>query len=167
MANTLRFTPPATDARYKRLLGAMNKHGRRRDALIEILHVAEDAFGYIPLDVMRYIAQEMKIPPSRIYGVVTFYHFFTLKPKGEHNCLVCTGTACHVKGAQGVLHQIQKAFGVLPGETTPDGKFGLQTARCLGCCGLAPVMVVDDQILANVNADDAPGLVRKKLEKQS
>jgi bidirectional [NiFe] hydrogenase diaphorase subunit len=151
------------DSRLKRVIGAITKHHRRHDALIEVLHVVEDVYGYVPLEVMKTIAKEMRITPSKIYGVVTFYHFFSLKPKGEHNCLVCTGTACHVKGAAQLLHEIQSNLSVRPGQTTADGKLGLQTARCLGCCGLAPVIIVDNQIFPRVDPAQVVQLIQSKV----
>jgi bidirectional [NiFe] hydrogenase diaphorase subunit len=143
--------PVKTDSRYKRISAAMVKHRHRPDALIEVLHKVQDAFGYIPVEAMRLIAREMRVPPSRIYGVATFYHFFALKPKGKHNCVICTGTACHVRGAQAIVQEIEKHLHLRPGQTTPDGRLGVQIARCIGCCGLAPAVVLDDQVLAKVN----------------
>jgi bidirectional [NiFe] hydrogenase diaphorase subunit len=154
---------PRTDTRYKRILAAITKHQRRPDALIEVLHKVQDAFGYIPLDAMRFIAREMRVPPSRIYGVATFYHFFALKPKGKHNCVICTGTACHVRGAQAIVNEIQKHLGLKPGQTTGDGKLGVQIARCIGCCGLAPAVVLDDRVLAKVNPATIVDLLRAHL----
>ncbi len=142
------------DARYKAVVLVMAKHRKRHDALIEVLHVVQDVFGYLPMQAMEFISHEMKIPPSRIYGVATFYHFFSLKPKGEHTCVVCTGTACHVKGSGALLQQLEGALGLRAGEVTPDKKLGLQTVRCLGCCGLAPVAVVDGQILAKAGGKE-------------
>lgn len=140
-----------TDTRYKRIAAVITKHQARPDALIEVLHKVQDAFGYIPMDAMKFIAKEMRVPASRVYGVATFYHFFSLKPKGKHNCVICTGTACHVRGAQGIVQEIEKELGLKPGQTTADGKLGVQIARCIGCCGLAPAVVLDDQVLAKVN----------------
>jgi bidirectional [NiFe] hydrogenase diaphorase subunit len=151
------------DTRYKRIAAAMTKHQRRPDALIEVLHKVQDAFGYVPLDAMRFIAREMRIPPARIYGVVTFYHFFSLKPKGRHNCVICTGTACHVKGAQAIVQEIQRKLHLKPGQTTPDGKLGVQIARCIGCCGLAPAVVLDDQVLAKVDPAEIVGVLQARL----
>jgi bidirectional [NiFe] hydrogenase diaphorase subunit len=151
------------DLRIKKVYGIMHKHRFRPDALIEVLHTVEDAFGYLPLEVMAFVAHELRVPPSRVYGVATFYHFFSLKPKGEHNCLVCTGTACHVRGAQGLLAQIERHLGLRPGETSPDGKLGLQTARCLGCCGLAPAAVLDGEVLARAAPDDIVDRIRQKM----
>ncbi len=149
--------------RIKRLLAAIRSGGQRPDALIQILHMAQGMFGYLPLDVIRFVAKELHVPPSRAYGVATFYHFFSLRPKGEHNCLVCTGTACYVKGAQGVIDRIEKDFALKTGQTTPDGRLGLGTARCIGACGMAPAVVFDDEVLARVKPDEVTGLLRNKL----
>jgi bidirectional [NiFe] hydrogenase diaphorase subunit len=151
------------DPRYKAVFTVMAKHKRRPDALIEILHKVESVFSYVPLDVMRWLSVEMSIPPSRIYGVVTFYHFFSLKPKGEHSCVICTGTACHVKGAAGLLNQIEHHLKLRPGETSADGKLTVSTARCVGCCGLAPVAVIDGHLEANATPDDIVGKIRKAI----
>ena len=157
--------PSKDDSRLKRIASEMNRHQKRPDSLIEVLHVVQDLFGYIPLNIMTYVSREMNVPPSRVYGVATFYHFFSLKPKGEHNCIVCMGTACFVKGARGVLEKIESGFRIHPGETTPDGKLGLQTARCFGCCGMAPVVVVDTDIFAKVVPDEIVGTIQKKIGK--
>ena len=158
---------PASDARIKRVMAEINKHEKRPDALIEVLHIVEDIFGYVPLGVMVLVSHEMRIPPSRIYGVVSFYHFFSLKPKGEHNCLVCLGTACYVKGAERILERIEKDFKVKAGQTTPDGKFGLQIARCLGACGLAPAVVLDNEVHAKMTPEGILKEIHETLEKQN
>ena len=98
-----------------------------------------------------------------MFGVVTFYHFFSLKPKGKHTCLVCTGTACYVKGAQDILTTIEKTYGLKPGEVTPDDRLGLQTARCIGACGLAPAIVVDEQVVAKVDAAKVGSLIEARI----
>ena len=149
------------DVRYKRIGSVIARHQRRPDALIEVLHKVQDAFGYIPHEAMRYVAREMGVPPSRVYGVATFYHFFTLKPKGKHNCVICTGTACHVRGAQAIVNQIQKHLHLKPGQTTADGNLGIQIARCIGCCGLAPAVVLDDQVLARADPAQVVGLLER------
>jgi bidirectional [NiFe] hydrogenase diaphorase subunit len=112
--------------------------------------------------MMAYLSKEMKVPPSRIYGVVTFYHFFSLKPKGEHTCVVCTGTACHVKGSLKVLNQIEEEFTVKAGGMTADGKLGVQTARCLGCCSLGPVAVFDNDIVPKAEPEKLVALIHEK-----
>ncbi|OIO38306.1 MAG: hypothetical protein COT00_05115 [Candidatus Omnitrophica bacterium CG07_land_8_20_14_0_80_50_8] len=154
--------PATEDARLKRIQTALKRYDARPDALIEILHIVEESYGYVPLWMMALLAKEMKVPPSRIYGVVTFYHFFSLKPKGEHTCVVCTGTACHVRGSQRVLNDIEDEFSVRAGETTPDGKLGLQTARCLGCCSLGPVTVIDNEIIPKSEPEKIVALIHEK-----
>ena len=154
---------PKADSRIKQVLKAIDGHKRKPDALIQILHLVQDLYGYLPLGALKLVADELRISPSRVYGVVTFYHYFSLKPKGEHTCLVCTGTACYVKGAQKIIDEISKQFGIKPGETTPDNKLGFQTARCIGSCGLAPAVVVDNDILAKVNPDEAGALIKARL----
>ena len=152
-----------TDPRIKKVIAAMNTFGRRPDSLIQILHAAQGLYGYLPLPIIRFIAQELKVPPSRVYGVVTFYHFFSLKPKGEHNCLICTGTACYVKGAQKLIDEVESVFGLKVGETTKDGKLSLQTARCIGACGLAPASTLDEEILAKQTPGDLVKALKAKL----
>ncbi|MBF0570661.1 MAG: NAD(P)H-dependent oxidoreductase subunit E [Candidatus Omnitrophica bacterium] len=152
-----------TDPRVKMLMVKIKKENYRPDALIEILHTAQNSFGYLPMNVLRFISKEMKVPPSRIYSTVTFYHFFSLKSKGEHTCLVCTGTACYVKGAQNILDEIEKEFSLKPGQVTADNKFGVQTARCIGACGLAPAVVMDDEVLAKAKAEDIKKIINSRI----
>jgi len=154
---------PATDPRLAKVNLAIKQYQRRQDALIQILHTAQDLYGYLPLNVIQHIARELKIPPSRVYGVVTFYHFFSLKPKGEHMVVVCTGTACHVKGAGKLLDEIAKGFNIKVGQTTPDGKIGLEQARCIGACGLAPAVIIDNEVLAKVDATKVVDMIKTKV----
>jgi bidirectional [NiFe] hydrogenase diaphorase subunit len=140
---------PSGDRRFKLLEVAMKRLQHRQDALIEVLHTAQGLFGYLELDLLHFVASHLKLPLSRVYGVATFYHFFTLKPKGEHSCVVCTGTACYVKGADALLAAVGKAADVEPGETTADGRLSLLTARCLGACGIAPAVVVDGTVMGH------------------
>ena len=153
---------PKTDPRVKLIVAKMKKENYRHDALIEILHTAQNAYGYLPLNVLAFITRELKVPPARVYSTVTFYHFFSLKSKGEHTCLVCTGTACYVKGAQTILNEIKSKFHLKPGEVTPDNKLGVQTARCIGACGLAPAVVVDDEVKAKVKAEEIKNIITAK-----
>jgi bidirectional [NiFe] hydrogenase diaphorase subunit len=146
-AATHHMTHPSGDRRFKLLEVTMKRHQHRQDALIEVLHDAQELFGYLELDLLHFIAHHLKLPLSRVYGVATFYHFFTLKPKGKHTCVVCTGTACYVKGADAVLARIAEEAHVKPGETTTDGELSLLTARCLGACGIAPAVVMDSTVL--------------------
>ena len=151
------------DPRVKQITKAIALSQRRPDALIQILHKVQDLYGHLPLNMIVHVSRELRVPPSRVYGVATFYHYFSLKPKGEHNVMVCTGTACYVKGAQKILDQIEASFGVKPGETTGDNKLGLQCARCIGACGLAPAVVIDNDIHAKVNPSDIEGLVKNRM----
>ncbi len=139
-------THPSGDKRFKILDTHMKRHQFKADALIEILHKAQELFGYLEDDVLRYTAWQLKLPASRVYGVATFYHFFTLKPQGEHNCVVCLGTACYVKGANKILAAVEARTRIKAGETTPDNKLSLLTARCIGACGIAPAVVYDGTV---------------------
>ncbi len=150
------------DPRVKLIAAKMKKENYKPDALIEILHTAQNAYGYLPKDVLTLITQSLHLPPSRVYSTVTFYHFFSLKSKGEHTCLVCTGTACYVKGAQAILNKIEQELGLKPGQVSPDNKLGVQVARCIGACGLAPAVVLDDEVEARVNPDDIVKKIRTK-----
>jgi len=144
---TARYLPPgAGDKRFKILEAHIKKFQQRQDALIEVLHKAQELFGYLDDGVLRYVAAKLKLPSSRVYGVATFYHFFTLKPQGEHTCVVCLGTACYVKGANRVLAAVEQHAHIKAGETTPDNKLSLLTARCIGACGIAPAVVYDGTV---------------------
>lgn len=129
----------------------MRLHGGRPDALIETLHVVQESFGYLDLDALKYVAESLHLPLSRVYGVATFYHFFSLKPPGEHTCVVCTGTACYIAGSSNILKQVRDELGISEGQTTPDNKVSLLTARCMGSCGLAPAVVFDGEVKGKVN----------------
>ncbi|MCO6451784.1 MAG: bidirectional hydrogenase complex protein HoxE [Caldilineales bacterium] len=136
-----------TDARLNLVDRALKRFQFQQDALIEVLHTAQEAFGFLDEDLLIYVARQLKLPLSWVFGVATFYHFFSLKPQGEHNCIVCMGTACYVKRAAEIVALLQSEYGIEPGQTTDDGAFSLATARCLGSCGLAPVLVVDGEVL--------------------
>jgi bidirectional [NiFe] hydrogenase diaphorase subunit len=134
------------DKRFKILEVHMKKHQFKHDALIEVLHKAQELFGYLEDDLLFFISAKLKLPPSRVYGVATFYHFFQLKPQGEHTCVVCLGTACYVKGAEKIINAIQDKYKIKSGETTPDNKLSLLTARCIGACGIAPAVTYDSHV---------------------
>jgi bidirectional [NiFe] hydrogenase diaphorase subunit len=129
--------------RVKILDVTMRRFQNQPDALIEVLHKAQELFGFLDLDVLRLVARGLKLPPSRVYGVATFYHLFTLKPQGEHTCVVCLGTACFVKGAERLLAVVEDVAHVKAGGTTPDRTLSVLTARCIGACGIAPAVVYD------------------------
>lgn len=153
----LEFT--TEDRRYKAVLRTMKRFDYRKDALLEVLNAAQETYGYLPKELLKHISSQLRVPITQVYGVVTFYHMFSFEPLGEHNCVVCTGTACHVKGSDRIVRAMADAFGVNAGETTPDGKFSLSTARCLGSCGLAPVIVVDGTVIGK----EAPELAVLKV----
>jgi bidirectional [NiFe] hydrogenase diaphorase subunit len=138
--------PPSGDPRFEQLEVTMKRHQYRQDALIEVLHDAQELFGFLEPTLLHFVAQQLKLPPSRVYGVATFYHLFTLEPRGRHTCIVCTGTACYVKGANQLLAAVSQTAGVEPGQTTPDGELTLRTVRCLEPCGIAPVAVLDGTV---------------------
>jgi bidirectional [NiFe] hydrogenase diaphorase subunit len=151
------------DKRFKILEVHIKKHLFRQDALIEILHKAQELFGYLEDDLLLFIAFKLKLPPSRVYGVATFYHFFTLKPKGEHTCVVCMGTACYVKGADKVIAALEEQLKIKAGETTAHNEVSLLTARCIGACGLAPAVVYDGTVTPRQTPDDAVQKVKGLL----
>ena len=143
--------PPSQDKRWRLVDTTMRKLGNQSRGLIEALHTVQETFGYLDEAALRYVAISLRVPLSRAYGVATFYQFFTLKPVGEHTCVVCTGTACYIKGAGQLLTSMEKELGIRPGQTTPDGKVSLVTARCLGSCGLAPAVVYDHEVAGKVS----------------
>ena len=149
---------PSEDKRWRMVNGTMRKHGFSRDALIETLHTVQESFGYLDKPALKFVADSLRVPLSQAYGVATFYHLFTMKPPGVHTCLICMGTACYIKGGGALLNEAESALGVKAGETTPDGNASLITARCIGCCSLAPAVVLDGQITGNM---EAAGLHRK------
>jgi len=160
-----RFLPPAAgDKRYKILEAHIKKFQHRQDALIEVLHKAQELFGYLEDDVLRYVSAQLKLPSSRVYGVATFYHFFTLKPQGQHTCVVCLGTACYVKGANRVLAAVEKLTHIKTGETTPDNKLSLLTARCIGACGIAPAVVYDGTVTPRQTPETALSQINQWVE---
>jgi len=152
---------PSGDNRFKLLDRAITKHQGRGDSLIEILHVAQGVFGYLENDILIYIARALKLPLSRVYGVATFYHFFRLKPTGRHTFVLCTGTACYVKGANEIQKSVEHTCGARFGETTPDGLVSLISARCVGSCGLAPVAVLDDAVVGKLTPETAAARVEQ------
>ncbi len=141
-----RVSPPSDDKRWKLVDVTMRRNGYSAHALIETLHVVQNSFGYLDGRAMRYVARSLRIPLSRVYGVATFYHLFSLEPTGEHTCVVCTGTACYIKGAPDLIDAVEDQYDVSIGGTTADGRLSLLSARCLGACGLAPAVVVDGEI---------------------
>ena len=145
--------PGTKDNRLKMLDATIKRHSHQPDALLEVLHTAQELFGYLDRTTLLYVGRALRVPPSRVFGVATFYNFFSLKPKGAHTCVVCMGTACYVKGADAILSAVQRAHGVAVNGTTPDGQLSLVTARCIGACGLAPALVLDNEIAGRMSAE--------------
>ena len=156
-------TPPSDDNRWKLLQGKMRKHGIGRSSLIETLHDVQDIFGYLDEEALKYVAAMLHVPLSRVYGVATFYHFFNLRPQGEHTCVICTGTACHIKGAEQLIDQIGEIAEVDQGETSDDGQVSLVTARCIGACGIAPAGVFDGEVVGNLDEEKIESNIRRWL----
>ncbi len=143
------FTPPplpSDDKRWKIVNGTMRKNGFSRHALIETLHTVQSSFGYVDNDALRFVARSLRVPLSQAYGVVTFYHYFSLKPAGKHTMTICLGTACYIKGAAKLIEAAEKRLGIVPGQTTPDGQVSLTVARCVGACSRAPVVLADGEL---------------------
>ena len=147
--------------RIDEIKNVCRKYGNDPGELINILHGVQDTLGYLPKEVQELIALELGISAARVYGVVSFYSFFTMKPKGKYPISVCMGTACYVKGAGDVLERIQKRLGIEPGGTTPDGRFSLEATRCIGACGLAPVMTINDEVYGRLVPEDIDGILEK------
>jgi bidirectional [NiFe] hydrogenase diaphorase subunit len=147
MANT-------TDNRYKMVEKTLKSYGYEKNSLIEALHSAQDTFGYLSDDVLRFIAKRLSLPLSKVYSVATFYHYFRLKPKGKHSCVVCMGTVCYIKGAKDILNALQKRYEIEVSHTTKDNLLTLMSARCVGSCSIAPVVIVDNKSIGNTTKED-------------
>jgi bidirectional [NiFe] hydrogenase diaphorase subunit len=154
-----RPVPPTADKRWKLVEATMRRMGNNPRGLIESLHTVQEVFGYLDVGALRFVARSLRVPLSRAYGVATFYHFFSLKPPGEHTCVLCIGTACYIKGAPQLLEAVKQELGVAPGQTTPDGQVSVLGARCLGSCGLAPAVVYDHEVAGKVT----PQALRQRL----
>jgi NADH-quinone oxidoreductase subunit E len=145
--------------------GIVNKYDAQTAALIMVLQDVQKTYRYLPEDALREVAQLMHIPMARIYGVATFYRAFSLKPKGRHHICVCTGTACHVRGARLIVEKMQRDLQIKPGETTPDREFSLETVNCLGACALGPLVTADEEYfgnLTNAGVDRMMKRIKKK-----
>jgi len=158
---------PSGDPRFKLVDRTLKRFQYQQDALIEVLHTAQEVFGFLEDDLLIYVARQLKLPFSWVYGVATFYHFFSLKPQGDHTCTICIGTACYVKRAAEIVALLQAEFGIEPGQTTADSKLSLATARCLGSCGLAPVLVVDNEVLGRATPESTVEYVKALVAGQA
>lgn len=142
-----------SDARYEQLAELIERYRAKKGALVPLLHEAQEIFGYLPEEVQRRVADGLGLPLSEVYGVATFYSLFSLKPRGKHKVGICLGTACYVRGAGAVLAELEKELAIKVNDTTADGKFTLEITRCIGACGLAPVMTVDEDVFGRLTPD--------------
>jgi bidirectional [NiFe] hydrogenase diaphorase subunit len=145
-ASVAKSSPPSDDRRWKVVDARMRRLGYRPDALIETLHTVQESFGFLEPEALGYVSDALHVPPSRVFGVATFYSFFTLKPQGDHTCVVCTGTACYINGSSKILELVHDRLGVRERETTLDGTVSVLSARCIGACSLAPAVVIDGHV---------------------
>ncbi|MGN0682677.1 MAG: NAD(P)H-dependent oxidoreductase subunit E [Oscillospiraceae bacterium] len=150
-----------TAEQEKRLREVIEQHKNDPGALMPILQQAQDIYGYLPIEVQQIIAEEMDIPLEKVYGVVTFYAQFSINPKGQYKISVCLGTACYVKGSGDIFNKLQEKLGIGSGEITPDGKFSLDACRCIGACGLAPVLTVNEDVYGRLTVDDIDKILAK------
>lgn len=139
----------------------VDRHREQRGCLMMILQEAQSAYGYLPLEIQTTIAEELEIPLTEVYGVVTFYSQFTLKPKGKYRIGICLGTACYVRGAQEIIDKVNSILGTATGDTTEDGKFTVDATRCIGACGLAPVLMINEEVFGRLTPKEIPGILKK------
>ena len=150
-----------TKLQEKHLMDIIEAHKDEPGALMPVLQEAQGVYGYLPIEVQTMIADGLNLSLSEVYGVATFYSQFSLTPKGEHQISVCMGTACYVKGADKILEALQERLGISVGECTPDGLFSIDSTRCVGACGLAPVMMIDDDVYGKMTVDQIDGILAK------
>ena len=148
---------------FRELESYINSLDTKEEALITVLHKAQEIFGYLPKEVQEFIADKLNEPLARVYGVVSIYSFFTMIPKGDIAISVCLGTACFVRGAEKVLDEFQSRLGIKAGETSPDGKFSLDVLRCIGACGIAPVVLVNGKVYKKVEAGEVKNIVSEYM----
>ncbi len=154
----------STVEQEEKLQEVIAKYKGTEGALIPVLHEAQSIFGYLPIEVQQKISDGLDVPMSEIYGVVTFYAQFSINPKGKYQIGVCLGTACYVKGSGDIIDKIKLRLGIDVGECTPDGKFSLDATRCIGACGLAPVLTVNDEVYGRLTVDDVDDILAKYMD---
>lgn len=157
--------PPSADKRWKIVTGTMRKNGFARHALIEALHTVQSSFGYLDEKAIRFVACSLRVPLSQAFGVATFYHYFNLTPPGRHTLTICTGTACYIKGASALVAEAEKLLGIPQSKTTSDGNITLMTARCVGACGRAPVVLADGELSGQMTCDEMVAQLERWTEK--
>ncbi|MDF2685410.1 MAG: hndA 4 [Clostridia bacterium] len=147
--------------KYDEIANVIDLYKGKEGSLIQILHLAQEIYGYLPLDLQKFIANALDKPLSEVSGVITFYSFFSTKPRGEHTIRVCLGTACYVRGGKKLVERLQDLLAIQVGETTKDGKFTFEIARCIGACGLAPAMMIDNVVYKQVNVNKLESIISK------
>ncbi len=147
--------------KYARINEVIEEYKGREGSLIQILHLAQGIYGYLPLELQKFIAEKLDIPLSKVSGVTTFYSFFATQPRGEHTIRVCLGTACYVRGGKKIVERLQEILGIKVGETTGDQKFTLEVMRCIGACGLAPAITINDKVYKQVNPEKLQNIIEK------
>ncbi len=152
--------------KYAEIANVIDMYKGKEGSLIQVLHLAQEINGYLPLDLQMFIAEKMDIPFSEVSGVVTFYSFFSTRPRGKHTIRVCMGTACYVRGGKKIVENLREKLGIEVGETTEDGLFTFEVARCIGACGLAPAMMVDDVVYKQVNTNRLNAILAKYENEQ-
>lgn len=150
-----------TKEQEEKLLEMIRAQKNEKGALMPVMQQAQDIYGYLPIEVQKIISDEMQIPMEKIYGVATFYSQFALQPKGKYQISVCLGTACYVKGSGEIYEKLQETLKIKGGECTLDGKFSLEACRCVGACGLAPVMMINDEVYGRLTADEVQNILEK------
>lgn len=162
MANTISLIPfSGTAEQEEKLRGFMQAHKEEKGALMPIMQQAQEIYGYLPIEVQRMIARELDISLEEVYGIATFYSQFSLNPKGKYKISVCLGTACYVKGAGDIFDKISASLGIKNGETSPDAMFTLEACRCIGACGLAPVLTVNEDVFGRLKSADVKNILKQ------
>lgn len=147
--------------KYQRIAEVIEEYKGKEGSLIQILHLAQGIYGYLPIELQQFIAQKLDMPLSEVYGVTTFYSFFAIKPRGENTIRVCLGTACYVRGGKKIVERLREILGINVGDTTSDGKFTFEVMRCIGACGLAPAITINDQVYKQVSPEKLQSIIEK------
>lgn len=155
---------PSSDKRWKLVEATIRRHGHKASSLIEVLHTVQESFGYLDSVSLRFVASSLRLPLSEVFGVATYYHYFSLKPPGQHTCVVCMGTGCYVKGSGNLMKAIEDVAHVTAGETTADGKVSVVAARCIGSCSLSPAVVFDGEVMPKAQPEGVKDQIRRWLD---
>lgn len=156
--------PMKKEMNFEKVDGILTKYGYKESQIIAILQEIQVIHSYLPEEVLKYVAEELDIPLSRVYSLVTFYKTFSLEPRGKHLISVCLGTTCHVRGGRKILEKIERDLGIKAGETTPDLKFTLETVNCVGCCAIGPIVIIDENYFGEMNLEKVDLVLRRYRE---